>query len=67
MLFFIGSQSITLSALILPFCLSPIFIVAILKLGASANPLELLPTTASTNCKALNYLNCPIEVNPTVL
>ena len=58
-----GSQSITLEALILPFCLSPIFIVPILKLGASAKPLELFPTTASTYCKALKYLNCPKDVN----
>ena len=35
-----GLQSITLSALTLPFWRSPIFIVAILKLGASIKPLD---------------------------
>ena len=43
----------TLFALILPFCLSPMFIVPILKLGASSNPLELFPIIKSIYCKAL--------------
>ena len=45
-----------------PFCLSPIFIVPILKLGASINPLELFPITASTYFRALKYLICPNEM-----
>ena len=57
-----GREFSTLLAFILPFCLSPIFIVPILNVGASASPLELLPTTASINCNALRYLNCPNEV-----
>jgi hypothetical protein len=44
-------------------CLSPIFIVPILKLGASMRPLELFPTIASTYFRALKYRNCPKDVN----
>ena len=49
--FFVGSQSMTLFALILPFCLSPTFMVPILNVGASVKPLEEFPTTPSTNFK----------------
>ena len=42
-------QSITLSALSRPFWRSPIFTVPLKKLGASAKPLDELPTMPSTN------------------
>ena len=43
-----GLQSITLFALVRPFCRSPIFIVAFLKDGTSSKPEEEFPTTTST-------------------
>jgi hypothetical protein len=44
---------------------APMLMVPILKLGASNNPLDELPTTPSTNCKAERYRNWPIEVKLT--
>ena len=41
-------QLITLLDLTLPFCLSPTLIVAVFNVGASNNPLDELPITAST-------------------
>src|SRR5215471_5911741 len=60
--FFLASQFTILAAWILPFCRSPILIVATLRAGASKIPLELLPTTASTNCNTDKYKCDPIEV-----
>ena len=49
----------TLAAMALPFCLSPIFTVGILKLGASTRPLEEFPITTSRFLRQLKYLIRP--------
>ena len=48
---FVGLQSITLFAFKRPFCRSPILMVPIPNEGASVNPLDEFPMTASTNCR----------------
>ena len=54
----LGKQSTTLSAFKRPFCLSPILIVPILKLGASIKLLELLPIIKSIYCKDAKAAGC---------
>tara|TARA_B100000315_G_C14415558_1_gene513062 strand:+ start:490 stop:735 length:246 start_codon:yes stop_codon:yes gene_type:complete len=56
-------QLIILLDFTLPFCLSPISIVATLKLGASKIPLDELPTTPLTYCNKDKYSNLPKVVN----
>ena len=44
--FFLYSELITLSEIILPFCLFPILTVGMPRLGVSSTPLEEFPITA---------------------
>jgi len=47
------------------FCI--IFIVPILKLGASDNPLKLFPNIPSTNLRGNKYLICPRDTKPSFI